>query len=344
MKQQLQQQWQNGGWLARLLTPLAWLTAGIVALKRTAYRRGWKVATRLDVPVIVVGNIYVGGTGKTPFILATVAALRQRGWHPGVISRGYGIEVGNSPRVGQGTLDALLFGDEPTLIARSTGVPIAIHPRRAQAALALRAAHPEVDVILSDDGLQHLALARDVEIVVQDGRGTGNGALLPAGPLREPASRLTQVDVIVTNRTGEPASPAEAPAKPDALPRKVDMRLEVTGLRRITDGLTRPLHELPPAGNIAAAAGIGHPERFFTTLRQAGVEPTTTLPLPDHYDYATSPFLGLDAEYILVTDKDAVKCVHLNDPRIWAVTVSAHLSDSTFYDWLDTRLHGRTPA
>lgn len=341
MKGLLQRQWQEGGWLATLLTPLAWVTGGLVALKRTAYRRGWKVATRLDVPVIVVGNIYVGGTGKTPFILAAIAALQERGWHPGVISRGYGVEVGPSPRVGQGPLDALLFGDEPALIARNAGVPIAIHPRRALAATALRAAYPDVDVILSDDGLQHLALARDIEVVVQDSRGIGNGALLPAGPLREPAARLAQVDAIVTNKTG--ATDAEPAPASTATPRRLSMRLHVTGLRRVSDGLKRALHTLP-AGRIAAAAGIGHPERFFTTLRQAGIEPTITLPLADHYAYATSPFLGLDAEYILVTDKDAVKCVHLNDPRIWAVTVSAHLSDPTFYDWLDTRLHGRTPA
>jgi tetraacyldisaccharide 4'-kinase len=284
----------------------------------------------------------VGGTGKTPFLLELIAALQARGWHPGVVSRGYGVRVGPVPRVGQGLLDAREFGDEPALIARTSGAPIAVHPRRALAALALRRAHPEVDVVLSDDGLQHLALARDVEIVVQDGRGVGNGRLLPAGPLREPASRLATVDAVVTNLTGQVLPPLSPVAV--AGTRQLAMQLVARDLRRATDGAVMPLHAIPAEARIAAAAGIGHPERFFATLRQAGIEPILTLALPDHHDYAVSPFNDVDAQYILVTDKDAVKCGHLNDPRIWAVTVSAHLSDPTFIDWLETRLHGLASA
>lgn len=345
MKPLLQRQWQQGGWLASLLTPLSWLTGLAVRVKGLAYRRGWRRATVLDVPVVVVGNIYVGGTGKTPFILATLAALQERGWTPGVISRGYGTRIGPTPRVGQGELDAAMFGDEPALIARQSGVPVAIHPRRGQAAWALRRAFPEVDVILSDDGLQHLALARDIEIVVQDRRGVGNGALLPAGPLREPAARLAHVDALVTNLTGErgAASPEPLPGPPDS-PRRVSMQLHATHLRRVSDGHRCALNELPADARITAAAGIGHPARFFATLEQAGLHAAHTLALPDHFDYTISPFLALDTEFILVTEKDAVKCAHLNDSRIWAVSVTARLSDPTFFDWLDTRLHGHTLA
>ncbi|WP_345251485.1 tetraacyldisaccharide 4'-kinase, partial [Pigmentiphaga soli] len=223
MKRLLQRQWQHGGWLSATLTPLSWLAALAVRLKRAAYRHGWRRAERLDVPVVVIGNIYVGGTGKTPLLLALAAGLRARGWQPGVVSRGYGAEVGPQPRVGRGRLDPALFGDEPALIAREAGVPVAVHPRRVLAARALRGACPEVDVILADDGLQHLPLARDDEIAVQDGRGVGNGRLLPAGPLREPPSRLAEVDAIVTNVTGQAGADAVraaggADARPAATP------------------------------------------------------------------------------------------------------------------------------
>ena len=358
MKALLQRQWQTGGWLSALLTPLSWLTGAVVAGKRTAYRRGWKHAARIDVPVIVIGNLYVGGTGKTPFLLATLEGLRARGWTPGVISRGYGArpfdkDTANTPRTGQGVLDAALFGDEPALIAREADVPVAVHPRRALAAQALRRDFPSVDVIVSDDGLQHLALARDVEVIVQDARGVGNGRLLPAGPLREPASRRNTVDVVVTNLTG--TGDAAPSVNASRLPRQLTMRLVARHLRRVTDGDIRPLTWLTAghAGEdrdalaplrIGAAAGIGHPDRFFATLRQAGIDPVITRALPDHFDYATSPFSDMAVDVLLVTDKDAVKCGHLNDPRIWAVAVSAHLSDPTFFDWLDTRLHGHTPA
>ncbi len=337
----LQRQWQTGGWLSWLLAPLSLLAALAVAAKRLAYRAGWRRTDRMGVPVVVVGNVYVGGTGKTPFIVAAARALRARGHRPGVISRGYGVRVGPAARVGCGRLDPADFGDEPALIAHQADVPVAVHPRRADAARALLAAHPHVDVILSDDGLQHLALARDVEIVVQDERGVGNGRLLPAGPLREPASRLRGVDAIVTNRSG--GGSGAVPSAPAGV-RAVDMDLVIDGAWRLADGKRLPLAELGSMPRIAAVAGIGNPERFFATLRRAGIRLDTTLGLPDHYDYAHPPFAAIEADIILVTDKDAVKCPAVDDPRVWAVTVSAHLSDPAFFDWLETRLHGHTPA
>ncbi len=320
---------------------MSWLAGLAVALKRTAYRRGWKRAYVAPVPVIVVGNIYVGGTGKTPLLVAIVEQLRQRGWHPGVVSRGYGVEVGAQPRVGQGTLDAAGFGDEPALIGRRTGAPIAVHPRRAEAAQALLAAHPEVDVIVSDDGLQHLALARDVEIVVQDQRGVGNGRLLPAGPLREPARRLADVDAVVTNiGSGLPVQAASVSGGP----RAVQMQVAGSHAIHLRDDTTAPLSSFADQAKVAAVAGIGRPARFFDMLRSRGITLSSTLALPDHYDYASSPFTALDAASILVTEKDAVKCARFDDPRVWSVAVSATLSDPEFFDWLEARLHGRSLA
>lgn len=328
----LARQWQHGGWLSNLLLPLSRLTAWEVARKRQGYLDGTRSAYRAPVPVVVIGNVYVGGTGKTPMVIATVQALRARGYTPGVVSRGYGVKIGPHARVGLGDLEASRFGDEPALIARATAAPVAVHPKRALAAQALLRAHPKVDVIVSDDGLQHLALARDVEIVVQDERGVGNGRLLPAGPLREPAERLREVDVVVTN-IGTPGQ--EPPgASAGGRPRQVRMWLEPDGTRQVSGHGRRPLADFAGQPRIAAAAGIGNPERFFTTLRSAGIQLETALALPDHHDYAESPFQALKADVILVTSKDAIKCSALNDARLWEVPVRAGFSDPQLFDWL----------
>lgn len=333
----LERQWRSGGWLTDLLRPLSSLTAWAVARKRQQYQSGKRQAYRPPVPVVVIGNIYVGGTGKTPMVIATVENLRARGWTPGVVSRGYGVKVGPQARVGQGSLAADAFGDEPALIARATGAPVSVHPRRALAAQALLREHPDVDVIVSDDGLQHLALARDIEIVVQDERGVGNGQLLPAGPLREPASRLQDVAAIITNVGVPPTSNAVAPIPVDQAPRQVRMWLEPAPVRHLESGQSRPLSDFAAPttfARIAAAAGIGNPERFFSTLRAAGVTLADTLPLPDHHDFTTSPFSALDANAVLITSKDAIKCAGLHDSRLWEVPVHAGFSDPQLFDWL----------
>ncbi|MDQ2151560.1 tetraacyldisaccharide 4'-kinase [Alcaligenaceae bacterium C4P045] len=351
-------QWQRKGWVSNALLPLAALTRLVVARKRRAFAEGRRAAHWPGVPVVVIGNIYVGGTGKTPAVIATVEALRARGWRPGVVSRGYGVAIGPTARVAQGTPEAAQVGDEPALIARVTRVPIAVHPRRVLAAQALRDHYPEIDVIVSDDGLQHLALARDVEIVIQDERGVGNGRVLPAGPLREPPERLREVDAIVSNRSGavvassgtspsSAGSPSAAAAPLSTVgPHHLDMRLEPSDAVRLIDGQRRPLADFaaPALGPIAAAAGIGKPERFFATLTRAGIPLVHTLSLPDHHDFKTSPFSSLTAATILITEKDAIKCAHLQDARLWSVPVKAELSDPAFFDWLSLTLAERRDA
>lgn len=347
----LQRAWTRRGPLACVLYPLGAFARWLTDRKRAAYARAPQRAEHPGVPVVVVGNLYVGGTGKTPLLLALVDALRARGWHPGVVSRGYGARSDAAPRVGTGRLDPARFGDEPALIAANAGVPVAVHPRRPLAARALRAAHPEVDVILSDDGLQHRALARDVELLVEDERGIGNGWVLPAGPLRESPTVRDTVDAVIVNG----AMPHGAPVRG---PRVVGMRVRSGDAVRLVDGARASLAELAAGGGrIAAVAGIGRPQRFFDALRAAGVPLAVTLALPDHHDYAEPPFAALDAQTILLTEKDAVKCRHLRDARLWAVSAAAELADPCFFDWLHARLlqsparrpldtapHGHTPA
>jgi len=340
----LQHQWQQGGWLSTLLLPLAGLTRLVVQIRQRMYSgsRRW----RAPVPVVVVGNILVGGTGKTPVVIAIVQALQARGWRPGVVSRGYGVALGATPRVRLGRCAAAEVGDEPALIATTTGAPIAVHPRRVLAVQALLRDWPDTDVIVTDDGLQHLALARDVEIVIQDARGVGNGRLLPAGPLREPPSRLATVDAIVTHMGADDdvatlSAPASSRAAGHAVPRRVTMRLAPVAYVRVHDGwrcAPEAMTAMCAGKRIAAVAGIGQPQRFFAMLRCHGVTLTETLALPDHYDYRQSPFTGLRADVILMTDKDAVKCAAWSDARLWSVTVVPHFSDPGWLAWLHQRL------
>lgn len=313
MRRWLEQRWYGDTALAFLL-PLAWLYGWIAT--RVAQRRK-AAAVQLPVPVIVIGNLTVGGTGKTPLTLWFVEELRALGWRPGVISRGYG---GRSPvyplRVGPAT-DPGLCGDEPALIAQRSNVPLAVAPDRVAAAQMLLD-KGEVDILIADDGLQHYRLARDLEVCVVDGaRGLGNGARLPAGPLREPPSRLAEVDLVVINGRLRKPLPA-TPAVP------VSMRLETGLVRALSGDVQRPLSGF--AGRrVHAVAGIGNPQRFFDTLSAAGIE---VIPhaLPDHHRFAEVDLAFGDGLPVLMTEKDAVKCAGFALPALWIVPADAAIA------------------
>lgn len=331
--------WQRKGLASTLLMPLSWAVHLVIAQKQRRYRQLSHHQPQTGLPVIVVGNLVVGGTGKTPVVIALTQALQARGWRPGIISRGYGARPGKHPQTGQGQLDPLLFGDEPALIARDTQAPIAVHPRRALALRELERRYPDVNVVIADDGLQHLALDRDIEIVVQDARGLGNGRVLPAGPLREPASKLTSVDIVITNLAAGQQAPA--PLLVDA--EQVSMQLAPSIMTHLATGKSLSWTQWQTQyGNatFSAVAAIGQPERFFLMLRACGLTLDKTLALPDHDPFEHSPFMALSSRLILITAKDAVKCVRFNDERLWVVNVNPQFSDPA---WLD-RLQGRLPG
>ena len=309
--------WLRRGPLACALWPVSLVFGALGAVRRLLFRSGLLASARLPVPVVIVGNIFIGGTGKTPFTIWLAEALRAAGFTPGIISRGHG-GAGSAPRLVAGDALAAEVGDEPLLIARRSGCPVMVGRDRPAAARALLEQFPRVDVIISDDGLQHYALQRDVEIMLFDGRGAGNGWLLPAGPLREPVSRRR--DFTVVN-----APQAHAGNLRGAL---FYMRLAGTHAEQLIDRSKRVALPTLRAQRIAAAAGIGNPGRFFATLRGAGLE-FAELPLPDHHDFLDDPFRTLDADIILITEKDAVKCGQIEnlkrDPRLWVVPVTAQL-------------------
>lgn len=327
----LHRAWCHKGLFSLAMWPLAGLYGSVVAQRRARYARHPERVHHDTLPVVVVGNLYVGGTGKTPVVIALAQALQARGWQPGIISRGYGVRPGDKPRAGQGMLDAALFGDEPSLIAAETQAPVCVHPDRKAAIRRLRRKYPEVNVIISDDGLQHLALGRDLEIVVQDGRGIGNGRLLPAGPLREPANRLETVDFIVNNLL-----PGEAPPDtPTGMAHRVNMTMRPAQVEHLVSGQQQDWQEWLSGhaqAKCAAVAAIGRPERFFNMLSVSGAKLVETRSLPDHYRYDVSPFQNLDVECILVTPKDAVKCRKFGDARLYCVHPGPQFSDP---GWMD---------
>ena len=341
--------WQSRSWAAWMLTPLAGLYGLLLLIRRALYALGLLQQTRLPVPVIVVGNIFVGGTGKTPFVIWLVEQLRAHGWQPGVISRGYGAQHGQVTEV-QVDSDYQAAGDEPLLIMQRTGVPVVVGRRRVAAGQHLLHAHPEVDILISDDGLQHYALARTLEIQICDSRGHGNGWLLPAGPLREPASRRS--DFFVVNAATAVTSNAPLNALLNATPKllpTVDahrMTLQAEFAERLNHPSQRqPLSTISSGKRIVAAAGIGHPQRFFDMLSKHGVQLVDTLALPDHFDYGHNPFAMVSADMILITEKDAVKCARINsianDARLWVVPVTATIAEPLIDNIVET-LRGRS--
>lgn len=324
MRAWLESEWQRLGGGALVFLPLALAYRLVTTLRRALYRAGVLRAWRAPVPVIVVGNITAGGTGKTPLVVAIVEILSAQGRNPGVVSRGYGRvpPADGDPRgvvrvlPGQATPEH--FGDEPVLIARRTGVPVYLSPDRPAAVRALLAAHPEVDVIVSDDGLQHYALARDVEIAVVDGeRLFGNGLPLPSGPLREPVARLASVDAAVVN--GGSSDRVGAPRQfPMALGRECFVSLS-------GEEADPAAFALAARGRrVVAVAGIGNPSRFFSHLERLGVFADKRA-FPDHHLYQPGDLRLPHADLVVMTEKDAVKCVAFADSRMWFLRVEAML-------------------
>ncbi|QRM19015.1 tetraacyldisaccharide 4'-kinase [Dechloromonas sp. TW-R-39-2] len=327
----LQRQWFD----QRRLAPALWLLlplSGLFVLLSTWVRRRTR-PEKLAVPVIVIGNITVGGAGKTPLTLHLAHALQQRGWHPGIVSRGYGGENAVPHRVDRDSLPAEA-GDEPILLARRSGVPVWVGRHRAAAGRALLAAHPEVDVILCDDGLQHYRLARDVELAVFDGRGAGNGWRLPVGPLREPLSRLTAVDAIICNGLPDARLPAEVPRFEMRLQPGLFYRLDAPAEHcEVGAFLGKKLHAL---------AGIGDPGRFFRTLEGLGLD-FEAHPFADHHAYTAEDLAFAKDSILLMTEKDAVKCAGLVAGETWVLPVEAELSPALI-DLILEKLRGRQAA
>jgi tetraacyldisaccharide 4'-kinase len=304
-------------WLTALLLPLSWLFRAGVALRRALYRAGLLRVTALPVPVIVVGNITVGGAGKTPLVRALAAALSERGLCVGIVSRGHGGGDNAVPRPVAATDDPRAVGDEPLLLAAGPA-PVFIGRDRVAAARALLAAHPDVKAIIADDGLQHYALGRRFEIAAIDAtRGFGNGRLLPAGPLREPLARLREVDAIVR------LAPAErAVVSPDG--RESVMTYEPLPWVNLVDPGAVAAPGTWPPGSVHALAGIAHPQRFFDLVRTLGVA-ASEHPFPDHHPFAAADLAWPGAQTILMTEKDAVKCREFADARCWYLPVRARI-------------------
>ncbi|APE29770.1 tetraacyldisaccharide 4'-kinase [Halomonas aestuarii] len=317
--------YRGDAWLA-VLRPLEALYRRVVRRRATAYASGRKPVWRAPVPVIVVGNITLGGTGKSPLVAWLARHLAQRGWSPGILSRGYGGHCEHYPLLLDADTPVASCGDEPRMLADQTGLPVVVDPDRPRGARRLLEAG--CDILIGDDGLQHLALCRDLELVVVDGtRGFGNGRCLPAGPLREPLSRLERVDAVVVN-----GAPAFTPP-----PGAHGMVLAPAAWRRLGDGRRVPLAPLPFEGPVHALAGIGHPPRFFATLADLGVEAVTHA-FADHHHYSADDLAFGDGRPLVMTAKDAVKCRELAPAESWVLEVEAR-PDAAFVAWLASRLH-----
>jgi tetraacyldisaccharide 4'-kinase len=307
---------------APILRCLSWVYAAVVRVRSAAYAAHWLSSQRVGKPVIVVGNLTVGGTGKTPLVAWLAQRLTRLGLRVGIVSRGYGRSF-DEPHLVDPDSSWREVGDEPLLLRRRTGCLTMVGRERVAAAKAL-VAHG-VDVIVADDGLQHLQLARDCEIVVIDGlRGFGNGRLLPAGPLREPGSRLRHADITVVNGRAEHRSlqqklPSDAAA--------VTMEMAGGNACRIDSGAPeRPLESFRDQ-RVHAVAGIGNPSRFFRDLRERGID-VVEHPFADHYPFEAHDLEFGDTLPVLMTEKDAVKCRELASPRLWFVPIVAQFEEA----------------
>ncbi|WIO73084.1 tetraacyldisaccharide 4'-kinase [Porticoccaceae bacterium LTM1] len=330
MSKSLEQSWYSGGVLPKVLLPLSWLFGGISATRRQWLKSRSK-NNQLPVPVIVVGNISVGGTGKTPLLITLLDALRQAGYRPGVVSRGYGGKAPKYPLRVESSTPVEHSGDEPLMIARQSGCPVVVDPDRLRAARFLLV-DTECNIVLSDDGLQHYRLPRDIELAVVDGqRGFGNGYLLPAGPLREPVSRLSSVDAVLVNGVFNGMG-----SSPEFGEKAVAMKVVARPLLRSLNG--KPSIALRDwqftRRKVHAVAGIGNPQRFIDTLTGYGFQPELHA-FPDHHQFVASDLCFDDDRAVIMTAKDAVKCESISREDCWVLDVAAELPDSWLMEFLE---------
>jgi len=322
----LQHVWARTGVLTLLLSPLALLFAAVSGLRRLAYRHGWLTSFAVGVPVVIVGNITAGGSGKTPLTIWLVNRLRAQGYRPGVVSRGYGGAARGCVEVQPDSSPAEV-GDEPLLIRFKTGAPVVVGRDRVAAARTLLARHPGVDVIVSDDGLQHYRLQRNLELAVIDAAsGLGNGWPLPAGPLREPARRLRSVDAVIQVMRGPTPSRAIHRAWRANYTAGLAYRLRAPQEKM-------PLHDLPPH-DWRAVTGIARPQGFFDMLQAQGIR-FRPHAFADHHAFQPHELPAAGA--VLMTEKDAVKCLAFAGADWWAVELDV-APEAGFIRWLDTRL------
>ncbi|MVW77040.1 tetraacyldisaccharide 4'-kinase [Pseudomonas xionganensis] len=322
--------WYQGHPALLLLRPLEWLYRAVVQRRRRRFLAGEGAIYRAPVPVLVVGNITVGGTGKTPLILWLIEHCRARGLRVGVVSRGYGAEPPQLPWRVRADQSARVAGDEPLLIVQRSGVPLMIDPDRGRAVAALLATEP-LDLILSDDGLQHYRLARDLELVLIDAaRGLGNCRCLPAGPLREPVERLQSVDALLYN--GALSDPQDG----------YGFTLQPRTLVNLRSGERRELDHFAPGQAVHAVAGIGNPQRFFKTLEGLHWRPVAHA-FADHAAYSAELLDFSPALPVLMTEKDAVKCGAFAADDWWYLAVDA-VPSAAFVAWLDQRLQALLPG
>ena len=314
--------WYGKHPVSSALVPFSLIYRAAVRLRRSAYRNGVMATYRARVPVIVVGNLTTGGTGKTPLVIWLAGYLKSLGYYPGVIARGYGGRASHWPQQVRADSDPHAVGDEAIVIARRTRCPVAVGPQRRACAEALLE-HASCDILISDDGLQHYALERDIEIAVIDGvRRYGNGRCLPAGPLREPVQRNREVDMVVTN----------------GLAGRGEFAMKYVATHAVS--LSRPERaaefESFAGESVHGVAGIGNPERFFATLRGKGLK-VIPHPFPDHHSFQPADLEFGDGLPVLMTEKDAVKCEAFAAARCWMVPVTAELLE-VFATRLETQI------
>ncbi|MBX2868342.1 MAG: tetraacyldisaccharide 4'-kinase [Acidiferrobacterales bacterium] len=328
MIQQIQQGWQQPGWLNYLVLPISWLYAGLVWVRQWLYRMGMIPAKKPSVPVVVVGNITVGGSGKTPLVISLANHLRRQGWNPGLIARGYGGQSATWPRLVTDTETPNEVGDEPVLLYQSTGLPVVAGPHRLES-IALLVDQCRCNVVISDDGYQHFALIRDLDLVVVDAdRQFGNGWCLPAGPLREPLSGLSRAGLVVLNgEVREQMTAVKQTASEAGYTGKVfSSVVKPAGVYRLKNVNEKKDLSQFSGTQIHAVAGLGNPDRFSRLLSEHEISHTPHF-FPDHHAYCDADFLFLQKnDVVIMTEKDAVKCTHLSMPdQTWVLQIEAVL-------------------